>query len=323
MPTNSQKKKSIASNLIRLHPITGGVDINFGTQYFQGVSPDVFLGLDLNDFSKTNQITRKLNLSISVDPRDWKTEDLLSYLTKGQLQRTSKCELHGDKNTGLIASPRLRTLLMLEQLSNTITVVGLRYVYDSIGVACNPGYKSVSHRQGNAFETSSSHFEIKFLRQTDEPGPAEYLCLNIHLMPDNTGSYKKEHAIERLKQAIHLYYAELGLKTAPASYQSSTRLRAALKVNLANYEKMDFACIHGKSQEAIGNNAVALHYTKDSSIHEGYSLFDFVSTTKKQNRHKKKIARVPYDDATDTAVLPENDKQPEQAVNAWSKKPTF
>jgi hypothetical protein len=326
--SSSQKNKPSNSNLVRLHPKSGGVDINFNNQRFHGVSSDVFLGLDLNDYSRTYQNTRKLNLSISVDPCSWKTEDLLSYLTHGELQCTSKCTLHGDKATGLLASPELLKLLKLAQFPDGFQVDGLHYVYDSIGVACNPGYESVSHRQGNAFKTSSSHFEIKFLCQTDERGSGEYLCLNIHLMPDNTGSYGKIHALERLKQAINLFYAELGLKIAPASYKASTSLRTALNVTLDNYENMGFACIHGKSQEAIENNTVALKYTKDSSGSQGLSLFDYISTTKMQKQHKnmKKIVGVSDDATADVAVLPANDKQSEQSEqdsNAWSKKLTF
>ncbi|MDF1683447.1 MAG: hypothetical protein P1U36_02195 [Legionellaceae bacterium] len=316
--------------MIRLHPKTGGVNINFGDQYFHGVSADVFFGLDLNDFSQTYQNSRKFNLSISVNPSCWSTEDLLSYLTLGELERTSKCDFHGDIETKLHASKQLKKLLKLEQLGHVFVVDGMHYIYDSIGVACNRRYQSVSHRQGNAFEKSSSHFEIKFRRQPSEheigeQEADEYLCLNIHFMPENTRAYGKGHTLERLKQAIHLFYAELDLPTTPVSYTSSTSLKIALRVTLDNYEELGFSCKHKKSQNVIERHALATHYTHSKSNQRGLSLWDYVATSEETKLHSSLSESVSSSVASSNTAPPEDDVKSDikPVVNAWSKKLTL
>lgn len=314
----AKKSKPRERNLIRLHPKTGGVNINFGGQEFHGVSTDVFFGLDLNDFSQTYQNSRKFNISISVNPVSWSTENLLSYLTFGELERTPKCDFHGDIETKLHASKKLKNLLKLDQLEHVLIVDGVPYVYDSIGVACNRGYKSVSHRQGNAFEKSSSHFEIKFRRQSGEEGPDEYLCLNIHLMPENNRAYGQSQAIVRLKQAIHLFYAELGVLIAPSSYVSSTSLKTALRVTLDNYEELGFSCKHRQSQDVLENNAIATQHTHRKASSSGLSIWDYVepSLTAKS---RTSLGEPVYASVTSNDAAPsEDDAKP--VANAWSKK---
>jgi len=314
-----KNNNSRESNLIRLHPKTGGVHINFGGQYFQGVSTDLFLGLDLKDLRRTYQNTRKFNLSISVNPSCWTIEQFLSYLTSGDLERTQKCALHGDKDTGLYASNHLMKLLSFEQFN----VDGVHYAYDSIGVACNPSYASASQRTGNAFENSSSHFEIKFRRQSVQNGPDEYLCLNIHLMREQRRSFGQSETLERLKQAIQLFYAELGLSTRP--HTSCTNLRQALTVTLSNYEAKGFSCKHEQSLDALENNAVAVKYTPDASRTQGLSLWDCAKKSQKSQKNKKHASlNVKPSDAAmvTTSVLPPAAEE-KPAPNAWSTKLTF
>jgi hypothetical protein len=321
MFSSSQIKKSSVSNLVRLHPKNGGVNIEFGGQSFHGVSTDVFLGLDLNDLSETYQNSRKLNLSISVNPSCWSTEDLLSYLTFGELERTQKCKFHGDIDTGLRASEKLKGLLKLKQLGNALEVDGVAYAYHSIGVACNSRYQSVSHRQGNAFEKSSSHFEIKFRRQSGEDGPDEYLCLNIHLMPENTKAFGKQHALERLKQAIHLFYVELGLNLAPASYIPVTKLITALYVTRSNYEELGFSCIHRQSQDVLENSVIASEHSHRKSSIGSLSVWDYIEKSMSA-KSGTPLGEPAHTSVTDNEASPPT-VEVKPVANAWSKKLKF
>jgi hypothetical protein len=302
------------SNLIRLHPKAGGVDIDFGSQHFRGVSADLFFGLDLNDFSRTYQNTRKLNISISINPSHWDVEQFLSYLTAGNLERTQKCTFHGDRDTGLRASNKLMSLLKFDHFD----VDGVHYAYDSIGAACNRSYASVSHRKGNVFEKSSSHFEIKFRRQSGEEGPDEYLCLNIHLMPEKILPFGKPQALERLKQAIRLFYAELGLSsTASNPYTFRTNLKLALTVTLGDYEENGFSCKHEQSLDALENNGVAVKYTHFASENRGLSLWSYVQKAEKEKLH------IALDAVSVTTDVPSPAEDVKSAPNAWSKKLAF
>lgn len=305
------------SNLIRLHPKAGGVNINFGRQYFQGVSTDIFFSLDERDLRKTYHSTRKLNISISVNPMCLSVEQFLSYVTSGKLERTQKCTFHGDIETGLYASNRLMELLSFKQFD----IEGKRYVYDSIGVACNQAYASVSHRKGNDFENSSSHFEIKFRRQSDTQGPKEYLCLNIHLMPEHSRSYGWSEALERLKQAICLFYTELGLGThSNTSHTFRTNFRLALNVTLNNYEKEGFSCKHEQSLDVLETNAMAVRYTHDASKNTGLSLWDYAEKTKRTQKNKKHAALNAATATMDTSLEVAEEKP---RPNAWAKKLTL
>ena len=152
------------SNLIRLHPTSGGKEIEFGNQRFCGVSPDIFIALDLYNYAIPYRITRKFNLTVAVSPKLWPTEDFFTFLTKGgspanpdpfnskALKQIGKCEIHGDEDTGLVAHGNLFELLDQEDLqkfsadSIGFDTLGARYVYVSIGVAANSNFGSVLNR---------------------------------------------------------------------------------------------------------------------------------------------------------------------------------
>ena len=251
----ADKSAHTKGNLIRLHPKQGGLTIDYVNQRFCGVSTDVFFGLDLNDFSQPYQITRKFNMSIAINPNHWSTEAFLAHLTNGKLEKNKKCALHGDINSGLSAHENLLSLLHRQ----TFHVDGVLFTYDSIGVACNSAYGPVAHRTGNDFENSTSHFEIKFRRESERALPQEYLCLNIHLMTETGKSFGKTQAIERLKQGISLFYAELGLR---AGYNPDTDLQSALTVTLDNYVARGFSCKHKASLAVLLEYHEVKRYTK-------------------------------------------------------------
>ena len=48
-------------DLIRLHWDEGGIEIDYDSQLFHFVSPDVFVNLDKCDPGKVFRVTRKLN----------------------------------------------------------------------------------------------------------------------------------------------------------------------------------------------------------------------------------------------------------------------
>ena len=255
MPKLEKIEHTTESNLIRVHPKRGGLTIDYGAQHFHGVNADLFFGLDLHDFSQTYHITRKFNISIAINPSYCSAEAFLAFVTKGDLEKTKKCELHGDKDTGLRAEKRLLELLS----PGVFDVDGVRYVYDSIGVACNNAYKPVAHRTGNDFKNSSNHFEIKFRRDPEGALPHEYLCLNIHLMKETSKPFGKAEAMERLKQGIGLFYAELGLR---AAHTLRTDLKSALTVTLGNFEVRGFSCKHEESLAVLFKYHEAKRYTR-------------------------------------------------------------
>jgi hypothetical protein len=245
-------------NLVRLHPNDGGRVVDFGNQKFQGVSTDLFFGLDFNDFSSPYRITRKLNISIAINPNYLSTQNFLALVTSGALKQTAKCKLHGDKDTGLLASNFLKKLLSPAKF----TVNNVDYEYDSIGIACNQNYEKVSSRIVNDVENSSSHFEIKFQRRSDGTHPEELLCLNIHLVPEKNKILGQKEAIERLTQGINLFYAELGLfNTASSVHTPLTNLRSALSVTMENYESYGFSCRHNESLDVLNKYNIAKKYT--------------------------------------------------------------
>lgn len=258
MPT-SGKNAFNGSNLIRLHSEKGGLSIDYGQQRFQGVSTDLFFGLDLNDFSRPYQITRKFNLNISINPNHWSTKACLDFLTNGRLEKTQKCTLHGDIDSGLCAHENLLNLLS----PDAFNVDGVYYEYDSIGVACNHAYAPVGHRIENEFENRASHFEIKFRRVSDDALPQEHLCLNIHLTQETSQPFGKVDVMARLKQGIALFYAELGLC---AAYTRCTDLKSALTVNLDNYVARGFSCRHKASLAVLSQHNDAKMYTRAQPV---------------------------------------------------------
>lgn len=314
-----KKKDSSKRNLIRLHPISGGTTIHFGNQLFQGVSPDLFVSLDLNDFSQPYEITRKFNISIAINPRLWNVDEFLAHLTSGDLEETDKCKLHGDIDSGLSVSNQLMSLLTHDEFY----VGGMKYVYHSIGVACNPNYASVSSRQGNDFENRSSHFEIKFQRQSNEASPIDYLCLNIHLMPEKNKPYEKKHALERLKQAINLFYAELGLS---ARYTPRTNLQLALTVTLDDYESQGFSCKHARSLEALEQFKLYSKNTVGALKKKRLTFFEAIMERAIKQTPPASLNTAPEPNAVivTTDVLPTvAEVVPAARPNAWSKRPTI
>ena len=184
------------------------------------------------------------------------TQAFLSHFTNDSLTTTTKCTFHGDKESGLEAHANLMKLLKITNFQ----INGVSYSYDSIGVACNSSYDPVSHRKGNDFESRSSHFEIKFLKQSETALSKEYLCLNIHLTNEADDLFGKEKAIERLTQGINLFYAELGLNSPAAAYRLKTKLQSAMSVTLDNFEARGFSCRHEESLEVLENYRIAKQY---------------------------------------------------------------
>ncbi|MCX7122210.1 MAG: hypothetical protein NTV32_00765, partial [Gammaproteobacteria bacterium] len=227
MMFDSSKKEP---DLIRLHWDQGGVEIDYG-QPFKFVSPDVFVNIDRSDASKIFRVTRKLNIGISIDPNCCSAEVFFRFFSCGlksgilmdsfesdALKTEAKCEIHGDAQTGLVASLALKKILKESGLNEEFLVNDDVYSYDSIGVAANGRYAGVDHREGNSCYNKSSHFEIKF-RRTSPPKigapEVEFLCLNMHLTAKAT--FKFESALERLKLGLRLFREELGI--APRTYR--------------------------------------------------------------------------------------------------------
>jgi hypothetical protein len=266
-----QKNEEDENRLIRLHPSTGGklVDLtqlgipdHLGKQKFKGVSPDVFIYLDRGNYVPYI-ITRKLNITIQIDPNGWPVEEFLKYLTEGRLVRTDKCMYHGDEDTGVTAHKNLEQLLKPKGLNVRvkesrwgfiIPAAQALYAFYSVGIAANSKYGAVSTRQGNDSENSSSHFEIKFKRDGSKPGDMpqhEYLCLNIHLLASPRNSFGREEVLNRLDAAIRLFYHELQLLQFPNLKKFTTVLRHTFSVTLDHHEDAakgyKFSCKHPKS----------------------------------------------------------------------------
>ena len=260
MPNSSDVEES---SLVRLHPIEGGVTAKMDDQTFQGASPDAFFGLDIYDPSTVRLVTRKLNVNIDINPLLFPSADFFRYFTCGPsqadpfkceaLKRTKKCVIHGDADTGLLAHPQLIELLNQENLktvdSSTLGFVvnKIRYEYDSVGVAANPGYLPVETRL-------SSHLEIKF-RVVSGSDFHELLCLNIHLHPKKERLHDQAAVLARLSAAIRLFYAELQVLRDPPLLRGApllqTRLREVLTLNLDNFEGKQFSCLNEISVSAL------------------------------------------------------------------------
>lgn len=248
------------SNLIRLHPKDGGISCTFNGQIFEGLSPDVFAALNLRDYSELYMVTRKFNISVAVNPALWPAEAFFCYLTCGvdgqdpfackALKKTDKCSIHGDQETGLCAHSNLLRLLGVGAHSTGFKVNASTYVFDSIGVATELGYKGVNHRVDNDFDNSTSHFEIKFKR-IDRTLPLEYLCLNFHLRPDLEKPFGSKATLERLNVAFQLFFRELGV--LPELGKPVTCLRKALEVTPDNFKDKGFSCRHKRSLEVLDN----------------------------------------------------------------------
>jgi hypothetical protein len=252
-------------NFIRIHPKagrktkSGAESFIFNDQVFKGVTPDVFIDLDREDYSGTPYlIIRKLNVTIQVSPH-YSTEELLHDFCEGPIRRTDKCTYHGDVRTGVGASRALLDLIVLK----SFTVSGKTFDYHSIGVAMNPDYGPVSTRKGNDFENYSSHFEIKFLERRKEwisqtSIQPELVCLNVHLLAVEGSRFFRDEVHTRLGVALLLFYRELGLTAKKGSEE--TLLKEAMTVDLGNYQKKGFGIKHEGSLIAEEKYLTAVHY---------------------------------------------------------------
>ncbi len=252
-------------DLVRLHPALGGQKVNFAGQCFIGASPDVFINLDKYNPARVYRVTRKVNLTIGINPDAWSTEDFFRYFTRGQradgtlvdpfrtgaLRAEEKCAIHGDKESRLFPSIVLKIFLEYGRLDKSFKVGDAVYMFDSIGVAANRKFEAVDHRAGNPFNSTGSHFEIKFKRISDPVlgGPVEeYVCLNLHLSADSR--WDQEAVKKRLQAAVRLFSAELGVRK-PDNYRPETRLRDSFEVTLYNYADYGFLCRHELSRQAL------------------------------------------------------------------------
>ncbi|MFI4918445.1 MAG: hypothetical protein ACHP65_02710 [Legionellales bacterium] len=282
-----KKHPEAENNLVRLHPNEGGVTVNYANQTFQGLTPDVFIGLDYFDITESYRSTRKFNISIAVNPEQWPAKDFFSYFTQGEnaadaftsaaLQKTDKCIIHGDKNTGLEAHKNLLDLLQPKNLKPTNQAQGFgfdvdnkTYLYDSIGVAANSGYKPTGMRQN-----ATSHFEIKFICLSNQRS-ADMLCLNIHLSPNKTHQFGQASVCERLKQAVNLFYDELGV-LANSKHKPKTRLRASLDITLDNYQTNNFSPDHEVSIAVLEKYQNAKPHVPNRDLNGKQCLFERIN----------------------------------------------
>lgn len=286
MDYNHPKK---SNNLIRLHPKEGGINIQYGNQLFQYVSPDLYIGLNLLDLINPYIITHKLNLSIAVNPKEWSTKSFFSYLTQAPdgddpfdskvLAKTKKCVIHGDKKTHLHAHENLMRILDQADLIKLnapvlgFDIQGARYVYHSVGVACNPNYAAVSQRQDNPVENKASHFEIKFKKESNDIAVDEFLCLNIHLMAESRSGFGRDKVLSRLEQAIRLFYSELSLLHSKSPYHPQTNLKSILNATVDNYKDYGLSCQHPRSLEVLNQRDEVIEYSATSRKSTTLSLF--------------------------------------------------
>jgi hypothetical protein len=272
---------STSECLVRVHPATGGKtrdgrdQLNFAGQAFRGVSPDVFFELERDGAADCRRIIRKLNAAVQVSPRLYSVDNFIEDFCRGPIESTDKSKYHGDHRSGLLASQTLLALISNFFPKKGFTVEGRTYRYHSIGLAMNPGYKAVDHRAGNPFDNHSSHFEIKFIETREGPGPftaehPELLCLNIHFLAAQSGSFGAKAVKDRLQALIGLFSQELALRKGPRD----TYLLEAMGLTLSNYEEKGFSIKHHASVAAKEKYDLAEAY--DAKKLKKRTLFDFL-----------------------------------------------
>ncbi|MCX7117679.1 MAG: hypothetical protein NTW94_07240 [Legionellales bacterium] len=291
---------TLNGGLIRIHPREGGAKIIFKNQMFCGVSPDVFLNIDSRDKTHPFRITRKLNLTIQINPEEFSAEHFFQLVTRGEsgenpfvkaLKKTHKCEIHGDGDTGLCAHPELLKFLELHlkkipgEASIGFEVDGAHYFYHSVGVAANHHYGAAGQRLDNPFVNHTSHFEIKF-RRKDHTQSEENLCLNIHLQAIDKKFAKKE-TFSRLVAAVRLFYRELGVLSGDDS-MPETLLRKALTVDHFNYEEKGFSIYHPTSVIISEEAKEARKYIKLKGDPRGFTFFDHLEDKDRDLAEKPK-----------------------------------
>jgi len=230
----SSEKPWVEANMVRLHPRAGGKRMTLNEQDFNGVSCDIFSQLDKYDASTIRRITRKINLTIQVNPNLCSPLQLFRELAvlgpdaQELLQPTAKCRYHGDYESGLRASERLLNVLPDIYLKNRFGTY--RYTYDSIGIAAAENFGQINHRK-------TSHFEIKFRRYHEDglgPFEGEFLVLNVHLSANTASNFGKQEALNRLRNCIRLFY-ELVRRN------ESDILAVALHVDLQNFGAIGYS----------------------------------------------------------------------------------
>jgi hypothetical protein len=301
------------SCLVRVHPTTGGKTregkdiLKFDEQLFRGVSPDVFFELQRDGAADCRRIIRKLNATIQVSPRLYSVSNFIEDFCAGPIERTYKSQYHGDHRSGLKASKKLLGLIQGPPLRGEFTVEGRTYQYHSIGLAMNPGYAAVDHRAGNSFDNHSSHFEIKFIEKREGPGPftaeqPELLCLNIHFLAAQGGSFGEKAVADRLTAVIRLFYLELGLRLP--KYLPQTYLPEAMQLTLSNYKEKGFSIKHEESVVAKEKYDLALDY--DPKNLKPRTISDFLPAGFGHKTEKE----------TETVSSPEGFREPK--ANAWN-----
>ncbi len=328
MYTIKNSNNDTEDNLVRLHPKNGGKDIDFLNHRFVGVSPDIFIGLDHNDMSKAYRITRKFNISISVNPDEWSAKNFFQAFAAGglndecpfiteALKPTAKCKIHGDKATGISPSSYLLKILNQndfikpQNIENSFMVDDEIYVLDSIGVAANHKYNAVSQRAENAYGNNTSHFEIKFKKQSSG-NVRELLCLNIHLCATTKNRNGRPQIFDRLTAGVRLFYAELGCLNI--SYKAVTDLRSILNATLDNYQDKNLSCRHQKSIDVLNKYQEAKINNSASEIRMT-TLTDYIVKKNKKTSKAKKPANI---DTPTTSDAKEDTVKKKVVYSSWA-----
>ncbi len=224
-------------------------------------SPDIFVNLN-RDNNGPYRVCRQLNIGIDIDPASYSIETFLSDFITGTLDKTKKCQYHGDAKTGLNASEDLLVLLGILGPSQSFNVKGVEYAYHSIGVAANPRYAPA------ASSKKASHFQIKFRGVFAKP-PYENLRLNIHLVASEGSGLGKDHVLKKLSAGIAMFCHELSL--AGKTPLSEMHLLKSFNVTLDNFRENGFHIWGERGKEVYFRYKESMLYTKkDSSLLEKF-----------------------------------------------------
>lgn len=282
-----------APTLIRIHPKAGGADRNFGGHRWRGVVWDKYVFLNKADRAAFYEEVLKFNVNISMNTTEGTAcRDFFYQVTTAveiddtgkkiainpfgtALKKTRKCEIHGDKETGLYPSAWLIDKLSRSDLKSAkkgppcFSLGDDVYVFYSVGVAANWDLRPVDRDDpGTKFASRTSHLEIKFTKKL-APGTKEHpqlVCLNVHLQ----SAYKHEKspkdftvkaALGRLATAIEFFYVELNaLKFTRASDENWWREKVkkiialrTLPLDVFNRKGIapDYMVVHPKSIAAL------------------------------------------------------------------------
>jgi hypothetical protein len=176
--------------MIRVHPSCGGLRIQNEDDFFQGVSTDVFFQLDLFDPSQTYHVTRKINMTIQIDPSLVPCDAFFeSFIESGNLHEKGKSIYCGNTGQGGLVA-RLGSIPL-----HSFVIQGEPYAFDSIGIAAGEGFVGLNGRR-------CSHLEIKYVsRQT----PLESMVLNLHLSSKHGSGYNLQAVRKRFHACMNLF----------------------------------------------------------------------------------------------------------------------